>query len=234
MSSTSDEPDSDWTEAIQARAKANLAGIDGHEDGRSTVPSVEEYWRVARSAFQYDHTRDAVRAHTVESDILIDAIVDEQLVGFCSCDIVDALDQSALYLNGAAVADGFQRQGIGRALVVNAVSTALFAFDLDEAVAFATTQNPAIVSLLEGTFDLYPQPAASEPVPPEMEEVMAELANWLNSNKPFDPPVMRGRYAGEMIYDSIPDHPYRVYTDEILDYQNGDAVLCAGSVSAPI
>lgn len=233
MSSLPDDSGTNWAEALETRTPSQQSAESDQTASQSAVPAVEEYWRVARSAFGYDHSKEAVRAHTVDSDVLVDAFVDGELVGFCSCDIVYEFDQPAVYLNGAAVDTEFQGRGIGHALVLEAVSTACHSRDLDEAIIFATTQNPAIVSLLQRTFGLYPQPEASEPLPKEVEELMSPLAAWLDPDKPFDPPVIRNRYGGEMIYESIPEHPYRAYTDEQLQYNNGDAVLCAGTISAP-
>lgn len=197
---------------------------------RDDVPPVEEYWRIAVSAFQYEHSKSEVRAHTVETDILVSVVVDDQVVGFCSCDMVDELTEPAIYLNGAAIAASHQNQGLGEEVMKLAVEMTLDHYSLERAVVFGTTQNPAIVSLLEQTFGLYPRPSAAEPLPPEAVNRMKPLASYLNPDKQFEPPVIRCRYGGNMIYDSIPDHPYREYTDRKLEYESGDALLCAGVV----
>jgi len=41
---------------------------------------------------------------------------------------------------------------------------------------------------------------------------------------------MKSAYP-EAMYDEVNDHELRAFTDELLDYENGDALIVAGEVS---
>jgi hypothetical protein len=100
----------------------------------------------------------------------------------------------------------------------------------EEEIVATRTQNPRVLSYMQNLFNGYPR--QDEETPEKVNESLEELANILDSDAEYRPEdhVMESGYP-ESMYDEIPEHELKELTDEVLDYERGDALLIGGRVS---
>ena len=186
--------------------------------------SLDRLVDVAQSAFNKDGQPkyDDVVEHIVPSNTFITAEVDDEIVGFSSTDTV----ADTTYAVGLAVHEDYQGEGIGKLARTKGVMEEMG----DEDVVTTRTQNPAVLSYMQDLFNAYPR--ENEEAPEELEASLEDLAYELDPETDFDREglVMEGAYP-EAMYDEIPDHELKAFTDEVLDYECGDALMIGGEVS---
>lgn len=186
--------------------------------------SLDRLVDVAQSAFNKEGqpTYDDVVEHIVPSNTFITAEVDDEIVGFSSTDNV----ADTTYAVGLAVHDDYQGEGIGKLARTRGVLEEMGEQD----TVTTRTQNPAVLSYMQDLFNGYPR--ENQEAPEEVEASLEELAYELDTDADFDREdlVMEGAYP-ESMYDEIPDHELKAFTDEVLDYEQGDALMIGGEVS---
>lgn len=186
--------------------------------------SLDRLVDVAQSAFNKEGqpTYDDVVEHIVPSNTFITAEVDDEIVGFSSTDTV----ADTTYAVGLAVHEDYQGEGIGKLARTRGVLEEMGRDD----IVTTRTQNPAVLSYMQDLFDGYPR--ENEEPSEEVEASLEELAYELDPDADFDRKdlVMEGAYP-EAMYDQVPDHELKAFTDQFLDYEQGDALMIGGEVS---
>ncbi len=186
--------------------------------------SLDRLVDVAQSAFNKEGqpTYDDVVEHIVPSNTFITAEVDDEIVGFSSTDTV----ADTTYAVGLAVHEDYQGEGIGKLARTRGVLEEMG----EEDTVTTRTQNPAVLSYMQDLFNGYPR--ENEEAPEEVEASLEGLAYELDPEADFDRDnlVMEGAYP-EAMYDEVPEHELKAFTDEVLDYENGDALMIGGQVS---
>ena len=194
-----------------------------HENPESLDDSsLDRLVDVAQSAFDKEGqpTYEDVVEHIVPSSTFITAEVDDEIVGFSS---TDRLADTA-YAVGLAVEEDFQGLGIGKMARTYGVLQEME----EEDIVSTRTQNPAVLSYMQDLFNAYPR--QDEVALENVEASLEDVARALDPEAEFEDGVMRDAYP-EAMYDEVPDHELREFTDEVLDYENGDALIVAGEVS---
>lgn len=194
-----------------------------HENPESLDDSsLDRLVDVAQSAFDKEGqpTYEDVVEHIVPSSTFITAEVDDEIVGFSS---TDRLADTA-YAVGLAVEEDFQGLGIGKMARTYGVLQEME----EEDIVSTRTQNPAVLSYMQDLFNAYP--LRDKSTPDDLEASLEDVARALDPEAEFEDGVMRDAYP-EAMYDEVPDHELREFTDEVLDYENGDALIVAGEVS---
>ena len=184
--------------------------------------SLDRLVDVAQSAFDKEGqpTHDDVVEHIVPSSTFITAEVDDRIVGFSSTDRL----ADTTYAVGLAVEEDFQKQGIGKLARTYGVLQEMEEND----VVSTRTQNPAVLSYMQDLFNAYPRQV--EDAPENVEASLENVAKALDPEAEFEDCVMRSAYP-EAMYDEISGHELKEFMDEVLDYENGDALIVAGEVS---
>ena len=177
---------------------------------------------VAQSAFDKEGqpTYDDVVEHIVPASTFITAEVDDEIVGFSSTDRL----ADTTYAVGLAVEEDFQKQGIGKLARTYGVLQEMGEND----IVSTRTQNPAVLSYMQDLFNAYPR--QDEDAPENLEASLERVAKALDPEAEFEDGVMKSAYP-EAMYDEVNDHELKRFTDEVLDYENGDALIVAGEVS---
>ncbi|MFB6204321.1 MAG: GNAT family N-acetyltransferase [Candidatus Nanohaloarchaea archaeon] len=180
---------------------------------------------VAQSAFDRDGipTREDVEQHILPVSTLVTAEIDDELVGFSSTEVLE-LEEPQVYAVGLSVHEDYQGEGLGKVMRTLGVKEESVS---DDPLVSTRTQNPAVLSYMQDLFDAYPR---EEETPDRIASSLEELARELDPEAEFDPPVMREAYP-EAMYDQVPEHELKPFMDEKLEYEDGDAMLIAGSVS---
>jgi GNAT superfamily N-acetyltransferase len=184
--------------------------------------SLDRLVDVAQSAFDKEGqpTEEDVVEHIVPASTFITAEVDGEIVGFSSTDTL----ADTTYAVGLAVEEDYQNQGIGKLARTYGVLQ-----EMDEMDTVSTrTQNPAVLGYMQDLFNAYPR--EDEEAPEEVSESLERVAGALDPEAEFEGGVMREAYP-EAMYDEVPDHGLKEFTDKVLDYENGDALIAAGEVS---
>lgn len=184
--------------------------------------SLDRLVEVAQSAFDREGqpTYEDVVEHIIPSSTFVTAEVDDDIVGFSSTDRL----ADTTYAVGLAVESDFQGKGIGKLARTYGVLQ-----EMDEEDTFSTrTQNPAVLSYMQDLFNAYPR--QDESAPEDLEASLQDVSKALDPDAEFEDGVMRSAYP-ESMYDEVPDHELKAFTDEVLDYENGDALIVAGEVS---
>lgn len=186
--------------------------------------SLDRLVDVAQSAFNKEGqpTYDDVVEHIVPASTFITAEVDGEIVGFSSTDRM----ADTTYAVGLAVHEDYQGEGIGKLARTQGVLEEMG----DEDVVSTRTQNPAVLSYMQDLFNAYPR--EDERPSEEVEASLEELAHELDPEAEFDRDtlVMEEAYP-EAMYDEIPEHELKALTDELLDYEEGDALMVGGKAS---
>ncbi len=203
---------------VFGKLQLNLHENPEHLDDSSLDRLVE----VAQSAFDKDGqpTYDDVVEHIVPASTFITAEVDDQIVGFSSTDRL----ADTTYAVGLAVEEDFQELGIGKIARTYGVLQEM----QEEDIVSTRTQNPAVLSYMQELFNAYPR--REEPAPDNVEASLRDVAEALDPEAEFEDGVMKEAYP-EAMYDDIPDHELKELTDELLDYEAGDALVVAGEAS---
>lgn len=179
---------------------------------------------VAQSAFNKDGqpTYDDVVDHIVPASTFMTAEVDGEIVGFSSTDRM----ADTTYAVGLAVHEDYQGEGIGKLARTKGVLEEM----RDEDIVTTRTQNPAVLSYMQDLFNGYPR--ENTEAPEEVEASLEELSHELDPEAEFDKEnfVMEDAYP-EAMYDEVPQHELKEFTDKVLDYENGDALMIGGEVS---
>ncbi|WP_414837981.1 GNAT family N-acetyltransferase [Candidatus Nanosalina sp. VS9-1] len=184
--------------------------------------SLDRLVEVAQSAFNKEGQpeREDVVEHIVPSSTFITAEADGDIIGFSSTDRV----ADTAYAVGLAVHSDYQNQGIGKLARTYGVLQEMG----DEDIVSTRTQNPAVLGYMQELFNAYPR--QDEKAPENVGEALEKVARALDPDADFEDGVMKEAYP-EAMYDEIPDHRLKEFTDELLEYENGDAVIAAGEVS---
>lgn len=186
--------------------------------------SLDRLVDVAQSAFNKDGqpTYDDVVEHIVPASTFMTAEVDGEIVGFSSTDKI----ADTTYAVGLAVHEDYQGEGIGKLARTKGVLEEM----RDEDIVTTRTQNPAVLSYMQDLFNGYPR--ENTDTPEEVEASLEELAHELDPETEFNQGnlVMERAYP-EAMYDEIPQHKLKDFTDRVLDYENGDALMIGGKVS---
>lgn len=186
--------------------------------------SLDRLVDVAQSAFNKEGqpTYDDVVEHIVPASTFMTAEVDGEIVGFSSTDTV----ADTTYAVGLAVHEDYQGEGIGKLARTKGVMEEMG----DEDIVTTRTQNPAVLSYMQDLFNGYPR--ENEGAPENVETSLEDLAYELDPDTDFDRQdlVMEGAYP-EAMYDEVPEHDLKAFTDEVLDYENGDALMIGGEVT---
>lgn len=200
--------------SLQLNLHENPEGLDD-----STLDRLVE---VAQSAFDKEGqpTYDDVVEHIVPASTFITAEVDDEIVGFSSTDRL----ADTTYAVGLAVEEDFQKQGIGKLARTYGVLQEMGEND----IVSTRTQNPAVLSYMQDLFNAYPR--QDEDAPENLEASLERVAKALDPEAEFEDGVMKSAYP-EAMYDEVNDHELKRFTDEVLDYENGDALIVAGEVS---
>ena len=177
---------------------------------------------VAQSAFDKEGqpTYDDVVEHIVPASTFVTAEVDDEVVGFSSTDSL----ADTTYAVGLAVEEDFQGNGIGKLARTFGV---LQEMEEDDIVS-TRTQNPAVLSYMQDLFNAYPR--QEQDAPENIQASLERVAKALDPDAEFEDGVMKSAYP-EAMYDEISDHELKDFTDEVFDYENGDALIVAGEVS---
>ena len=184
--------------------------------------SLDRLVEVAQSAFNKEGqpTYDDVVEHIVPASTFVTAEVDDEIIGFSSTDRL----ADTTYAVGLAVESDFQGNGIGKLARTFGVLQ-----EMDEEDVVSTrTQNPAVLSYMQDLFNAYPR--QGEETPRDVEASLQDVSKALDPDAEFTDGVMRCAYP-EAMYDEVPDHELKEFTDEVLDYENGDALIVAGEAS---
>lgn len=181
---------------------------------------------VAQSAFDKkgQPTYEDVEDHIVPSNTFVTAEIDNEIMGFSSTDHVADIT----YAVGLAIQEDFQGNGIGKIARTYGVLE-----EMSEQDIIATrTQNPAVLSYMQDLFDGFPKQEGE--TPEYISEALENLAYELDQQADFDQKsqVMSEAYPGSM-YEEIPEHELRELTDQLLDYEEGDALIIGGEKSRP-
>jgi len=183
--------------------------------------SLDRLVEVAQSAFDKEGqpTYDDVVEHIVPASTFVTAEVDDEIVGFSSTDRL----ADTTYAVGLSVEEEFQGNGIGKLARTFGV---LQEMEEDDIVS-TRTQNPAVLSYMQDLFNAFPD--QDKDTPENVEASLEEVATALDPDAEFDPDaqVMEEAYP-ESMYDEIPDHELKELTDELLDYEDGDALIVGG------
>ena len=186
--------------------------------------SLDSLVEVAQSAFDKNGqpTYDDVVEHIVPASTFITAEIDENIVGFSSTD----RKADTAYAVGLAVHEDFQGEGIGKMARTRGVMEEINGEDM----VTTRTQNPAVLSYMQDLFNGYPR--QDEQTPAAVRSSLENLARELDPESQFDSNnlVMEAAYP-EAMYDEIPQHELKPFTDRALDYEKGDALLIGGTVS---
>lgn len=194
-----------------------------HENPESLDSStLDRLVEVAQSAFSKEGqpTYDDVVEHIVPASTFMTAEVDDEIIGFSSTDTL----ADTTYAVGLAVESDFQGNGIGKLARTFGVLE-----EMEEEDTISTrTQNPAVLSYMQDLFNAYPR--QDESTPGDVEASLENVARALDPDAEFEDGVMRSAYP-EAMYNEVPDHELREFTGEVLDYENGDALIVAGEAS---
>lgn len=203
--------------------------VENPEEFLAANPEVtDELVDVAQSAFSRPGVPSAedTREHVLPHPTLILAYdnLQDEYVGFSSANQIEG----TVYESGIAVRDEMKGEGLGKALLAQTIEEQL---EGDEGVVTYRTQNPLMYDCSRKVFNAFPRQQESTPEP--LQQKMGDVAAFLDSDEEFDRPVVRQAYS-EPMYSDLPEVESREFMEEELgmDYENGDALVVAGSVTA--
>jgi hypothetical protein len=186
--------------------------------------SLDRLVDVAQSAFDKkgQPAYEDVVEHIVPASTFITAEIDDEIVGFSSTDRT----ADTAYAVGLAVSEEYQAEGIGKLARTRGVMEEA----QEQDIVTTRTQNPAVLSYMQELFNAYPR--KDRQAPEEIRSSFEDIAHELDPDSDFDQDslVMREAYP-EAMYDQIPEHDLKSFTDQLLDYENGDALLVGGKVT---
>jgi hypothetical protein len=210
---------------------------------------------VARDGFgNPDITESDIELHVFNSSHTIFTRDDSgELLAFSSSSVEHARGQPVVYLQGVAVSQKGQGQGIFSVIAPLTIAIEMRKLGISDAYMAARTQSPILFRAMVTKCGLYPQPGM--PVPEDIGDIGADLARLLydghsdfrsSQGLVFDRRVLiqrkaygvirDGKEAGLCMYGAnIPfcrnDPKVNSFFEENLDFSNGDAVIMVGKVN---
>ena len=192
--------------------------VDGIIDRERAYQVTSEGFMIPMS----DSLRRDVDDHIDDAEIRFSVVNrDRLLAGYALYESFVFEEGSVLYLSGVQIANSEQGKGITKELnkrAIELVNPDYFAFRTQSIRMFRS--GTSIMS------DFYPNLDSEQQIPDYIGSVGRQLAGKIGGVVP----VSRGYYGGKSLYGERPTHKEDDNFYKTIDFENGDAVLCIGTI----
>lgn len=165
--------------------------------------------------------RNDVDKHIDDAEIRM-SVLDRarHLAGYALYNTFSHDGESILYLSGVQLSQSMQGRGITQQLNRIAIEE-----HNPDYFAFRTQSIRMFRSGIRQMLDHYPK-LDSDYIPARIKEIGDMLARNVGGEFPFS----RGYYGGKPLYSDLPSHEQDKEFYSVIDFHNGDAVLCVGAL----
>lgn len=189
--------------------------------------TIDNIVEIARDGFGSEMSKEDVRTHVLDVDLLYLIFENKKLIGFSSYDFPKVAEEKIIYLNGIVVNQKNQKKG-----VFKQVNTQVLNEYANIDFLVMRTQNPVVYAATKSIVDkIYPN---GEEAPYRIKKIAEITAKDMLKMDDYDSNTFVGRNTyGTSLYNKIPEHSeIKKYFDNDLklNYLSGDSVIIVGEI----